>query len=262
MAYHVAAFIYYKLLHFTSEQKLAQKPVLELYIKSIPLRYIPGNFMHYAGRQILGAELNLKQSAIALSTILEIIFYCISCIFLSLLLGSKETIFLLSQYAVFDKKILIVLVVLFLLLLLLGFIFFNKIRTVIHKLKYLITKKFVVFIIIIISYNFLFFLAEGAMSFFLIRLYDDSVMNIFLVLFGFVIASFIGTVTPGAPGGIGSREAVLLIVLGPVCGESAVLQGAILQRFSLVVSDLLVFPVFKFLTGNIFKVKQVQQPCQ
>ena len=92
----------------------------------------------------------------------------------------------------------------------------------------------------------------------MIRSYNSGITDVLLVLYGFVMASLIGTVTPGAPGGLGIREAVLLFVLGSACGESAVLQGALMQRFTIVVSDFIVLPVFKFLTGNIFSEKPGQ----
>lgn len=64
--------------------------------------------------------------------------------------------------------------------------------------------------------------------------------------FPFIAAAYayawiLGTVTPGAPGGIGVREAILVLLLAPYCGESPALAAAIYLRLATSLADLLSF---------------------
>ena len=70
-----------------------------------------------------------------------------------------------------------------------------------------------------------------------------NVEKIFIILSANYISVFIGFVTPGVPGGIGVREAVLMKVLSPFFQEEIVILAAVIHRIVLILSDLLAVPV-------------------
>jgi uncharacterized membrane protein YbhN (UPF0104 family) len=252
LIHHLAAYMWYLLLCFTSGCKLVLEPVFNVFFKCIPQRYIPGNMMHYIGRNILGVGLKVKQSSIALSSVMEITFYIISCILLSLMLGGTGTFLLLKKYFFLNKNVLIIAIFLLVILILLFLIIFRlKIVNLFKGLKYIHFKNMINCFAKYFLVHLFVFLISGLLLFIMMGLYSEKITGIFMIISAFTIATLIGTVTPGAPGGIGIREAVLVLLLGPVYGESVVIQGAIMQRFALVIADLLVFPVFKFVTYRI-----------
>ena len=59
----------------------------------------------------------------------------------------------------------------------------------------------------------------------------------------FALAWIIGLVTPGAPGGLGVRDTILILGLAPVIGTSAALSAAILHRAVSVVGDVICFGI-------------------
>ena len=57
----------------------------------------------------------------------------------------------------------------------------------------------------------------------------------------YACAWIIGTVTPGAPGGLGVREAILVLLLAPYCGEGVAVAAALFLRIATTLADLLSF---------------------
>ena len=55
-------------------------------------------------------------------------------------------------------------------------------------------------------------------------------------------STLIGLITPGAPGGIGVREAAMLLLLAPFFPSDAILIAAVIQRVILITGDVITFP--------------------
>ena len=66
----------------------------------------------------------------------------------------------------------------------------------------------------------------------------------------FLLAFIIGYVVPGAPGGMGVREAALLGLLGVVMPQAIALSLAVLIRFVTTVGDLVFFAISHLITGG------------
>jgi uncharacterized membrane protein YbhN (UPF0104 family) len=64
-------------------------------------------------------------------------------------------------------------------------------------------------------------------------------LDVFTWLAGFALAWTLGLVVPGAPGGLGVFEAVLLLRLGLVLPEAPLLAVALSYRLMVTVADLL-----------------------
>jgi uncharacterized membrane protein YbhN (UPF0104 family) len=80
----------------------------------------------------------------------------------------------------------------------------------------------------------------GAM-FILILSQDVSidVHDALIVLAASIASYLIGFFSPGVPGGIGVRESALLLMLSPRFPQEIVLTAAILQRFTMILGDVL-----------------------
>ena len=69
-------------------------------------------------------------------------------------------------------------------------------------------------------------------------------------------AWIIGTVTPGAPGGLGVREAILVVLLAPYCGEGVAVAAALYLRIATTFADLL-----SFLIGLVWRRLALRAPA-
>jgi uncharacterized membrane protein YbhN (UPF0104 family) len=70
---------------------------------------------------------------------------------------------------------------------------------------------------------------------------SDTASQVFLICGAFVITWLAGSVTPGAPAGIGVRELVLLFLLKGLVLESDLLLAVLLSRVVTVAGDVLFF---------------------
>lgn len=75
-------------------------------------------------------------------------------------------------------------------------------------------------------------------------------MDSALVLSSFAIAWSIGFITPGAPSGIGIREAILLLLLIPLSGEGPALILALLFRLVTIGGDIGFYAMSQFSTSK------------
>jgi uncharacterized membrane protein YbhN (UPF0104 family) len=88
---------------------------------------------------------------------------------------------------------------------------------------------------LVLAIDFAFFLLAGAA----VRVLDSSPDVLpFSAWCGWLsLAWIVGYVTPGAPAGIGLREAVLVLGLSPALGESEALALALLYRLVTTIAD-------------------------
>ena len=53
----------------------------------------------------------------------------------------------------------------------------------------------------------------------------------------YMLAWVLGFIVPGAPGGIGVREAILVLLLSPVIGDTVTLSAALIHRLISIIGD-------------------------
>lgn len=70
----VGAYNWKLILEFVNGESLPARDLFRVYLKSNIAKYLPGNVMHYAGRHYLGSRLGWKNGEIAFSSLLEYIF--------------------------------------------------------------------------------------------------------------------------------------------------------------------------------------------
>jgi uncharacterized membrane protein YbhN (UPF0104 family) len=238
----IGAYCWRKMMSFFSGADLNYKSIFRVYAKSNLGKYLPGNVGHYAGRQFFGASMGLKQSHIAFASVLEVLYNAVSALMLSVIFA-WDKIFELA-YILFSELNVAILIasavcvvgVLFVC----SSIVFRKNKYFKNLLFLFRTKRFWFLLL-----KCLFFTALNLLliSSLFIPLVGISV-SIGIGDIPFIIAAgtaswLIGFITPGVPGGIGVRETVLVLMLSPVFPKEAVLTAAVLQRFAMIVGDVL-----------------------
>jgi len=95
------------------------------------------------------------------------------------------------------------------------------------------------------------YIINGLSFYFLLNHVNSSAQHYFLIIIvAYNLAWLIGFLTPGAPGGIGVKEIVLLFFLSPIMNESGVLMTIIYHRIILIIADLLAYMFLKLIQNK------------
>jgi uncharacterized membrane protein YbhN (UPF0104 family) len=103
----------------------------------------------------------------------------------------------------------------------------------------------------------------GIASDLLVRgLFGVKESRIFLLTGTFAVAWVAGFLTPGAPAGLGVREAILLEVLGPIYGPGVAVGLAVFLRAATTLADGLTFTVTLIVKGKMASCVPEVDPCK
>lgn len=185
-------------------------------------KYVPGNIFHLAGRQAMGVSAGFPTWPLAKSIALEI-----------LMMAGAGSHFILLALPSFSVKISgVQAMFIFLLSLLLTLYVLNRF------LGPLLARAFFKYIVFLGFSGLLFVLVACTV------LSSWFTFPIVLRIIGvFLLAWFLGLVTPGAPAGAGVRELVLLKLLSPVLGEADLLTAIVFGRIVTVVGDVVYYVI-------------------
>ncbi len=183
-------------------------------------KYVPGNIFHFAGRQAMGMSHGISGWVLARSTLWELALLCIS--------GSLFAALVIP--ALYPQIPTVWAGVLFLLLVITSAALIQRIigtYAAQAQLAYL-----------------LFLTISGLIFAALIHITDTEHIRNFgatSLAGAFVIAWLIGLATPGAPAGVGIREAILLIILNHSLPTEDILLAVMLGRIVTIAGDILFF---------------------
>jgi uncharacterized membrane protein YbhN (UPF0104 family) len=226
-------------------------------MKTFIARYIPGNIFHFVGRQFLGAKLGISQATLALSSVLEsFLLLVVGCFFI--LTGFFNNFF---DFSIFDrldgnvKKHLLMLVGGCFIILI--FFIYNKHLSDIFRVFSI--KKTGSLIRLLIYYS-IFLMISGVILFCIFSFMFTNnleIGNLPVIVCANVFAWMGGFVTPGAPGGLGVREALLMILLSDTLPAAIILGGAIVFRIVTIFGEVLTLCLSIYLfRGQFEKVRQ------
>lgn len=229
-----------------------EKPITlcaHIYLVSQFAKYIPGNIGHHVGRvyMVKKSDYNLLQvfAAMTIENILALICSGI-----------------LSVYVIYELKLNFSHYISWYVSLM-GFLLFCVLFLIRNRLLNLFKKYFEFSIRFInIFYAFLIIILNFLMLGFVLYVFikwhlPDAVVNYFLILGIFAISWLLGFVTPGSPGGIGVREALLVLFLTPLYGEAISVWLSIMLRIITTVGDGLAFLIGMALAPYVNRLKNV-----
>ena len=236
------------MLEHISQKKLPFTKSFRIYIKSNLGKYLPGNVMQYAARNVLGREFGISQTSIAMSSVLEVISVIVTTLILSIILGSKYIFKVLSTFV--DNYSTELLVILFLFLIMLGllilYLIYKKFPKFFSELKGMMTIKGIVTLFKSIFIISLSFLLNIIILVYVVGFSTKITVSLLInISIGFIMSWFVGFISIGSPGGIGVREAVLSMFMAPIIGESAILSASLFQRFLMILTDVLAYLLSK-----------------
>ena len=239
----IACFPWLMFTRSLSGRKIPYSAAMPVYTQSNIYKYLPGNVFQYVGRNKLAADMNISHVDVACATILDIFF----CVFWTgtvsiILLGSKIAE-LLDKYG----RNLFIAVVAGILLLIVAFAvvwmkFRGRLQSYLSRYSKAFEKSNRPQLLSGIFYYFAHNIISAVMYFCCMALIlpQAGTKELLMLTGAFMFAWIIGFVTPGAPGGIGIREGVMMFV----CGNSyadRILLFVLVMRVASVFADVLAF---------------------
>lgn len=220
-------------------QNLAAAPVrheaaIKIYAFSTFAKYLPGNVFHYAGRQFAGARLGYDQKAVAQATFVEIVGHLLVAgilMFAILPFSAGQLTWLneLDPSLSRDEPLMLVGAAVLTILVAL---------TLVHRrfgFLPVLSRRILSKILLLQSAFFLMSTLLGAWLALVILALPTATFP--PVAFAWLLAWLVGFLTPGAPGGLGVREACLVIALDSYGDMSAILIFIALSRATLLVGE-------------------------
>jgi len=223
---------------FEGPSALADRPLLRIYGTSQLAKYLPGNVMHFAGRQIMARRLGFGHKPVAMASIFE----TAGMIVVAVALGGAGLLAAPDMPALpghVDLRV-VSLVCILAVALAAGIALFHRFRTVgrdgtlprTHGFWRTMALVLILYALCFAAMPLVFsgivYAAEGRWQ----------PMHVFGVL---IVAWLLGYVTPGAPGGVGVREAVIVSGTAAVIGTGDAVVYAVLFRVATVLADLELF---------------------
>jgi len=242
-------------LSFFSKQKVPVLPTYSVYARSNLAKYLPGNFAHYAVRQLYGTSLGIKQKELLFSSVLEVFCLALTAFVLTLLLA--KDVFVRFLFDSFQRAWVMPVLIVVIAAIVIGALIFMKKKNITFSeiLGYLRQKAFRLSLaaaIGLIASNLVIYGTTLMVLF--SSSADISGTNGLLIISTGIVSWFIGFITPGVPGGIGVREAVMLLMLSPVFPDDVVLYAAVVQRLAFIFSD-----IFSWVIGKVLENKSPRE---
>lgn len=215
----LSALAWRELLLYSGETTVGYAQSIRIYALSQLAKYLPGNVFHLAGRQALGISAGFSGKALLKSIIGELG-----------LLSFTATFFVFLTLPAYPLKISPTLA-----FSLFGFFLCLALLLLKRFMNTRVVRGFILQLVFLGIYGYIFIRC--------LALFGTKVTSTdFLVTLGVYVVSWLaGFVTPGAPAGLGVREAVLLFFLNDRVAESPLLLATILVRIISISGDVLFY---------------------
>ncbi len=226
--------------------RVTYPPAMAVYTQSNIYKYLPGNVFQYVGRNKLAFDLHISHVDVACSTVMEVLF----CVFWT---GIFSVAFLGGQIASLLVKygrnfIIIGVVGIIIAAALLGLLWW-KFRDRLKEYLSRYSKAFAperrrglaVGIFYYVLHNAL--LAVSYFTCLHLVLGDSCPLSELISFTGaYMFAWIVGFITPGAPGGIGIREGVMIFVSGDSYSDRIVLF-VLVMRLASIIADIAAYSI-------------------
>ena len=237
-----------------SGTKIPFRQAMPVFTRSNLYKYVPGNVFQYIGRNQLAADMQISHVDVACATILDVLFCVLSTGVISVLLLGGTIMTLMQEYG--KNFLLIGGIGIAAVLVLAGVLFWKfreKCREFLLRYRKAFAKENRALLVRGILYYFLQNAVSAAVYALVLWLVFQAggtaiTADTLVTLTGaFLFAWIVGFITPGAPGGIGIRESVMLFICGGAF-EQEVLLFVLVLRIASILAD-----AAGFMLGSIGK---------
>lgn len=244
-------------LEFFAGKRCDRKEALRVYAKANIGKYLPGNVMHYAGRNLFAGKLELSQKQIAAASLCEVTSLVLAAFLMGVFLAfskmkqglaavrdqiwnmfenmKQDHFFIMPVFLCIAAGAVILVTVIVVLAVQRGRAGKGRRQ---YREKYSVRRFFKTFLGSFVIYA----AVLAILGLILVFLYwywagKPSAEQVLAVTVAYIIAWVLGFVVPGAPGGIGIREMALTLLLSSVMGRETVAVLSVLHRMITVIGD-------------------------
>ena len=231
------------ILEFLSSTRIKGFAVSGIYLRTEIAKYIPSNMVHFAGRHLLTRKMGFRDRVLVGANILDLCFLLAAAsliIFVSLVSGQLPLPAAVMKYV--NLRILFAAGA-FVAVCMVIYMFLKR-KTVFAEIKPFLSVQKISGAVVICAMYMPVFIINSLILLAVLRYMCASPVAasaVIPVFASFTFAWTLGFVVPGAPGGLGVRESVLIILLAPYFGESAALSAALLSRIISILGDCAAF---------------------
>jgi len=230
---YLLAELWHRLVNGTQTTGLGRSLTFPSYAVTQIAKYLPGNVFQFVGRHIWLTRKGAAQSGLVVASALEVAVMILGAglvVVIGTMLTSLPVVAVLAEFVSPPVVALAFAVVLVALIGALAVLRRNPGRFALPAAGVLIRA---------LALAMLFFAGQGAVFFLLSRLVAPDVGAAVMVI---ATASWLlGYLTPGAPGGIGVREVVMLLLLRPMMPEADAVIAVSLFRLVTTLGDLICY---------------------
>lgn len=237
---YILPFMYKNLIRITTGRSFPFTRISYLCCKTGLYKYLPGNVMQYIGKNQLAVEENLSHLDVALATVLEITITVFSAVFVSVVFSARYVLVWMEENNINWKLILLGGALLAVICLLLLVLLAKKFKSRFEKYLRLLTPGNIGTYLGLILYNSVISVLNGVIYFCVLGILGTRLnLPMYMAGIGLYQLSFlVGYITPGVPGGIGVREAVLLYFFADMMPQATILSGALIFRIISILGDI------------------------
>jgi uncharacterized membrane protein YbhN (UPF0104 family) len=237
---YVSCFTWGKLVACLSDRYLNFADLAYLFAKSNLAKYLPGNVMHYASRSILAQKYHISLQVTALASLLDAALWAgAAFLFVSVTLHREFLLLTVSA-----KEWLVAIGAIFVTASLIGVVLLKKMFPHIFNRRLMFLNVMFQNILFYLLYYFIL-----SCIFYVLLLivgnsgpyYPSYSYNFFQTAGLYTLAWLIGYLIPGASGGIGVREAMLLTLFRSFASQETILAAALLLRTLSILSEVLAY---------------------
>jgi uncharacterized membrane protein YbhN (UPF0104 family) len=220
-----------------------------IYLNTNLMKYLPGNLMEFVGRNLALRNFGVGHRVTAFASLLETILVTVNAVAVSSIFSVTELI------KIFEMKWKFSLTIPATVLLILSIGTIGLLAGFLVKNKLDLRKRALVLIKVICKSQIvycLFFLSSG-LAISILSHYLENPGGSLLFSFGphailkmtsvYALSWVVGYVTPGLPGGLGVREATLVIALSTMMGRDVALSLAVILRIISLSCDVFLYLV-------------------
>jgi len=247
------------LLRNVSGVTVVRSLALKVYTESNMYKYIPGGVMYVAGRNRLAVEVDaLPHSKVVLATVLEGILMVFGVVVVAIVFAFDHSVNYLRTLGVLPIVFAIVFVMV-IATIPIVYLCRHKIGGVLKNLLSDMEK--ISFFVVIKRAGFgifIMFLFSLALLLTIMLLGQEMTFELGFAIIGlYLIAWLAGFLIPGAPSGLGIREAVMLSFLSDFVDVGILIAAMVLHRVILVLGDLFAYAV-AFAIRKVHVLKNVE----
>jgi len=249
------AFNFVWLIRVLSGVAVERNPIVVVYCATNLYKYLPGNVLQFIGRNRIAFDTKgVNHSHVAFATVLEIVFFCLAAVLLASIFAFE---YFISAIRMMHAPPL-VFALIFLLALVSVAVLFAFRERMIALLKKHMKPNFHLKEMAILLGNCSLRLVIMAGAYLLTLVLFGQPLAAYLafrIIGLFVLSWVIGFVVPGAPGGLGIREAIMLMFMSDMIDEGILVSSAVVYRVICIAGD-----VFAYLLAVVYTHETIHSP--